>query len=62
MKKSILLLLITAAVACAQAQNGITNEFRFGVGEDSTKCMENIFLLNCQLLYEKLLLLKLSQF
>ena len=46
MKKSILLLLITAAVACAQAQNGITNEFRFGVGEDSTKCMENIFLIN----------------
>ena len=45
MKKSILLLL-TLAVACAYAQNGVTNEHRFGVGEDSTKCLENIFLVN----------------
>ena len=45
MKKSILLLL-TLAVSCVYAQNGITNDHRFGVGADSVKCLENIFLVN----------------
>lgn len=45
MKKSILLLM-TLAVSCIYAQNGITNDNRFGVGEDSVKCLENIFLVN----------------
>lgn len=45
MKKSILIL-FTFAVSCAYAQNGVTNDNRFGVGEDSTKCMNHIFLVN----------------
>ena len=45
MKKSILLFM-TLAVSCLYAQNGITNEHRFGVGADSIKCLENIFLVN----------------
>ena len=45
MKKSILVLM-TLAVSCLYAQNGITNNTRFGVGEDSLKCTENIFLVN----------------
>ena len=45
MKKTILLFM-TLAVSCLYAQNGITNDNRFGVGEDSIKCLENIFLVN----------------
>ncbi len=45
MKKGILLLL-TLAVTCVYAQNGVTNDHRFGVGEDSVKCMQSIFLVN----------------
>ena len=37
---------MTLAVSCLYAQNGITNNTRFGVGEDSLKCTENIFLVN----------------
>ena len=37
---------MTLAVSCLYAQNGITNDNRFGVGEDSIKCLENIFLVN----------------
>lgn len=43
MKKSILVLM-TLAVSYVYAQNGITNDTRFGVGQDSIKCHENIFL------------------
>ncbi len=45
MKKNILLFM-TLAVSCLYAQNGITNDHRFGVGQDSIKCLENIFLVN----------------
>ena len=37
---------MTLAVSCLYAQNGITNDHRFGVGEDSVKCLEHIFLVN----------------
>lgn len=45
MKKSILLFM-TLAASCLYAQNGITNDHRFGEGQDSIKCLENIFLVN----------------
>ena len=41
MKKLIFALLVLVATG-ASAQNGITNEFRFGQGEDSIRCLEAI--------------------
>ena len=46
MKKSILLIMTLAVSCCIYAQNGITNDNRFGTGADSIKCLENIFLVN----------------
>lgn len=46
MKKSILLIMMLAVSCCIYAQNGITNDNRFGTGADSIKCLENIFLVN----------------
>ena len=55
MKKNILTILFMAAATTLSAQiNGIDNDNRFGVGEDSIKCLENIFLVNqavCQQKY-----------
>ena len=45
MKKLFLALIVLAAVG-ASAQNGVTNEFRFGQGEDSIRCLENISIVN----------------
>lgn len=41
MKKMILALLVLVA-AGTSAQNGVTNDFRFGQGEDSVRCLEAI--------------------
>ena len=41
MKKLFLAILVLAA-ASMNAQNGVTNEFRFGQGEDSIRCLEAI--------------------
>ena len=45
MKKLFFAILVLVA-ASASAQNGITNEFRFGQGEDSIKCLEAISITN----------------
>ena len=45
MKKLFFAILVLVA-AGASAQNGITNEFRFGQGEDSIKCLEAISITN----------------
>ena len=45
MKKLFLALLVLVATG-ASAQNGVTNEFRFGQGEDSIRCLENISIVN----------------
>lgn len=48
MKKSILALLFTVAATSASAQiNGIDNDNRFGVGEDSINCIQQIS--NCKI-------------
>ncbi len=44
MKKIILSLFVAFTASCAFAQNGITNDNRFGVGEDSVNFMKNSFL------------------
>ena len=41
MKKLIFALFVLVA-ASASAQNGVTNEFRFGQGQDSIRCLEAI--------------------
>ena len=41
MKKLILALLVLVA-ASTNAQNGVTNEYRFGQGQDSIRCLEAI--------------------
>ena len=41
MKKMILALLVLVATGTS-AQNGVTNDFRFGQGEDSVRCLEAI--------------------
>ena len=48
MKKLFLALLVLVATG-ASAQNGITNEFRFGQGEDSVRCIETITIVNVNL-------------
>ena len=48
MKKLIFALLVLVATG-ASAQNGITNEFRFGQGEDSVRCIETITIVNVNL-------------
>ncbi|MBR3615371.1 MAG: hypothetical protein IKL56_01970 [Bacteroidaceae bacterium] len=48
MKKLIFALLVLVATS-ASAQNGITNEFRFGQGEDSVRCIETITIVNVNL-------------
>ena len=45
MKKLFFAFLVLVA-ASASAQNGITNEFRFGQGEDSIRCLEAISITN----------------
>ena len=45
MKKLIFALFVLVA-ASASAQNGVTNEFRFGQGEDSIRCLEAISITN----------------
>ena len=45
MKKLILALLVLVATS-TNAQNGVTNEFRFGQGEDSLRCLEAISISN----------------
>ena len=42
MKKQILLFVSLLAAVGAFAQNGITNAYRFGQGEDSIKCINAI--------------------
>lgn len=48
MKKLIFALLVLVATGTS-AQNGITNEFRFGQGEDSVRCIETITIVNVNL-------------
>ena len=48
MKKIIFALLVLVATS-ASAQNGITNDFRFGQGEDSLRCIETITIVNVNL-------------
>ena len=48
MKKFIFALFVLVASA-ASAQNGITNDFRFGQGEDSLRCIETITIVNVNL-------------
>lgn len=48
MKKLIFALLVLVATS-ASAQNGITNDFRFGQGEDSLRCIETITIVNVNL-------------
>ena len=48
MKKLFFALLVLVATG-ASAQNGITNEFRFGQGEDSVRCIETITIVNVNL-------------
>ena len=45
MKKLIFAILVLVA-AGASAQNGVTNEFRFGQGEDSVRCLQSISIAN----------------
>ena len=48
MKKLIFALFVLVAIS-ASAQNGVTNEFRFGQGEDSLRCIETITIVNVNL-------------
>ena len=48
MKKFIFALFVLVASA-ASAQNGITNDFRFGQGEDSLRCIETVTIVNVNL-------------
>lgn len=48
MKKLIFAFLVLVATS-ASAQNGITNDFRFGQGEDSVRCIETITIVNVNL-------------
>ncbi|MBR5828981.1 MAG: hypothetical protein IKY47_02865, partial [Bacteroidaceae bacterium] len=45
MKRIIFALLVLVATG-ASAQNGITNDHRFGQGEDSLRCIETITIVN----------------
>ena len=45
MKKLFFAILVLVA-AGASAQNGVTNEFRFGQGEDSVRCLQSISIAN----------------
>ena len=40
--KKLFLAILVLATASMNAQNGVTNEFRFGQGEDSIRCLEAI--------------------
>ncbi len=48
MKRLIFAFLVLVATS-ASAQNGITNDFRFGQGEDSVRCIETITIVNVNL-------------
>ena len=45
MKKLFLAFIAFAAMA-ANAQNGVSNPYRFGQGEDSTRCIQSISIMN----------------
>ena len=49
MKKHFLLIVSLLASVCAFAQNGVTNPYRFGQGEDSVKCVQAISLYSVNL-------------
>ena len=49
MKKQFLLIVSLLATVGAFAQNGITNAYRFGQGEDSIKCLNEISLYSVNL-------------
>ena len=51
--KKLLLSLVVLFTAGASAQNGVTNDFRFGQGEDSIRCMQNISIVNSNIKDEK---------
>ena len=42
MMRKLFFAFIVLVAASASAQNGVTNEFRFGQGEDSIRCLEAI--------------------
>ena len=42
MMKKLFFAFLVLVVTSASAQNGVTNEFRFGQGEDSIRCLEAI--------------------
>ena len=46
MMKKLFFALLVLVVTSASAQNGVTNEFRFGQGEDSIRCLEAISISN----------------
>ena len=46
MKKQFLLIVSLLAAVGTFAQNGITNAYRFGQGEDSTRCIQSISIMN----------------
>ena len=49
MKKQFLLIVSLLAAVCTFAQNGVTNAYRFGQGEDSIKCLNEISLYSVNL-------------
>ena len=49
MKKQFLLIASLLVAVCAFAQNGVTNAYRFGQGEDSIKCLNEISLYSVNL-------------
>ena len=53
MKKLFFSLLVLIAIG-ANAQNGVTNDFRFGQGEDSLRCMKNLSTLSANINKEHL--------
>ena len=53
MKKLFFSLLVLIAIG-ANAQNGVTNDFRFGQGEDSVRCMKNLSTLSANIKNEHL--------
>ena len=44
--KKLFLALIAFVAMTANAQNGVSNPYRFGQGEDSTRCIQNISIMN----------------
>ena len=46
MMKKLFFALIAFAAITANAQNGVSNPYRFGQGEDSTRCIQNISIMN----------------